>query len=214
MRLLASSLLLLGALPAQAQGPPPVEPPKETLWAFGLEVRMPIIRGQPATFNPDVGIGVGVHFHRILRHWFALRVAVDYDRIFSRRQIPIPDLGIDVSRSQNLTSTSFLVQPTFRWSRRWLTLHFSVGLGAYIAFWNNAEVEEAKKVDARAFIPGGRLESGVTFRLHRSFALGLAFGYDFRRSDDTVPDPRQVGGPRLKVFDDQMAVSLRLDYLF
>jgi len=212
----AVALALAVAVPARAMDlPPPGPTEQEPLWAFGLEARMPILKGEPARFNPDVGLGVGVHVQRSFRSWFALRIAVDHDRIFARRTVKfrVEDQFLEVTRSQNVTSTSFLVEPLFRWRWRWLTLHFAVGAGVYVAFYNNAEVEQAKKVDASALLPGLRLESGVSFRLHRSFALGLAFDYNFRRDTTRVPNPGETGG-MLRPFDDQMAVSLRFDYLF
>jgi hypothetical protein len=210
--ILAAALLLCApAARAQDVGPPPVEG-DAALWAFGVEARMPILRGQPAQFNPDVGVGIGVHIQRSFRSWFALRIAVDHDRTYSRRSVPLGDLGIEVSRSQNLDSTAFLVEPVFRATWRFFTLHAAVGLGAWIAFFNNAEVEPSKKVSARDVLLGLRFEAGTTFRLHRSFSLGLAFNYDLRRSTETVPS--FPGGPALRPFDDLMGLSLRFDYLF
>lgn len=208
-------LLVFGMMAAATAAADPLggKSEDEKPWAFGLEARMPILKGQPAEFNPDVGVGIGVHFQRLFRAWFALRVAVDYDRVFQTRSVGVPGAGFEVRRSQNLTSASFLVEPTFRWTRRWFTAHFAVGAGLWVGFYENAEVEVSRKIDVTSVLTGLRLEAGVTFRLHRSFALGLAFNYDFRRGSDTVPDP-QGSQARYKVFDDQMAVGLRLDYLF
>lgn len=192
--------------------PPPLDAPE---WSFGLDARMPIIKGDPATFNPNVGLGVGVHAQRLFRSWFRLRFAVDHDRIFSRSNIAVPGLGgATVSRSQNITSTSFLVQPTFRLEHKWFGAHLSVGAGLFLAFFNNAEVEESRKVDRTSFLPGVRLESGFTFRVHKSVELGVAFAYDFRRDYTRVPTSSNAGAPERRVFDDQMSLALRVDYLF
>jgi hypothetical protein len=209
-------LLLLLSLPswAQIRDPEPVPDEREKPWAFGIEVRMPVLKGEPARFNSDVGVGIGAHILRGITDWFAVRVSVDHDRTWVRRPVPLPDLGIQVTRYQNLTSTSFLGEGVFRWSHRWLTLHFAVGLGVYISFYSNAEAEEARKIDSRAVLPGLKLEAGASFKLHRSFSLGLAFNYNFRRDQVTVPDPTQLGGPQLRPFDDFMALGLRFDYLF
>jgi hypothetical protein len=214
-RFATSWLLMLLTLPSSAQirDPEPVPDEREKPWAFGIEVRMPILKGEPTRFNADVGVGIGVHLLRGIASWFAVRISVDHDRTWVRRSVPVEGAG-SVSRYQNLTSTSFLGEAVFRWSYRFLTLHFAVGLGAYISFYNNAEAVEERKVDSRAVLPGLKLESGASFKLHRSFSLGLAFHYNFRRDRVTVPDPTEIGGPQLRPFDDFMGLALRFDYLF
>ena len=206
--------------PAKRGEPPPVHDPfppplNAPEWSFGLDARMPIIKGDPASFNPDVGLGIGAHAQRLFRSWFRLRFAVDHDRIFSRSNIAVPGLGgATVSRSQNLTSTAFLVQPTFRLEHKWFGAHLSVGAGLFLAFFNNAEVEESRKVDRTSFLPGLRLEAGFTFRVHKSVELGLGFSYDFRRDYTRVPTSPEPTAPQRRVFDDQMSLALRVDYLF
>jgi hypothetical protein len=183
-------------------------------WTFGLEARMPILKGDPASFNPDVGIGIGIHFARAFRRWFRLRVAVDHDRIFSNVPVTLPGAGFNVTRGQNITSTAFLVEPMFRVEHGWFAAHLLVGAGLWLAFYNNAEAEESRKVSRTSLLPGVRLEAGVTFRVHRNVELGLAFGYDFRRDSTKVPTSSLPGAPLRRVFDDQMGLALRVDYLF
>ena len=192
--------------------PPPV-PDQE--FFFGLEARSPIIKGDPASFNPAMGLGIGVHLGRAYRSWFRLRFTVDHDRIFSRSSIAVPGFGgATVSRSQNLTHTAFLAQAQFRLPYKWFAAHLSVGGGLFLGFFNNAEVDEALKLDRRSILPGVRLESGFTFRVHRHVELGVAFAYDFRRDYQTAPTTPLAGSPQKRVFDDQMSLALRVDYLF
>lgn len=189
--------------------------PQKQDWLFGIEARSPILKGEPASFNPAMGLGIGAHAARLLRPWFRLRFTMDHDRIFSRANLGVPGLGgITVSRSQDLTSTAFLVQAVFRLPYKWFAAHLSLGTGLWIAFFNNAEVEEAKKIDRTALLPGARIETGVSFRLHHKVELGAAFGYDIRRDWTRVPTSSNPGAPLRRVFDDQMFLALRLDYRF
>ncbi len=192
--------------------PPPV-PDEE--WFFGLEARSPILKGDPASFNPPMGLGIGVHFGKAYRSWFRLRIAVDYDRVFSTSSIALPGFGgATVSRSQNLTQASFLGEAMFRLPYRWFAAHLLVGGGLFVGFFGNAAVEDSQKLDRKSLLPGVRLEAGFTFRVHRHVELGVAFGYDFRRDQTTVPTSPLSGAPQKRPFDDQMSLGLRIDYLF
>jgi hypothetical protein len=199
-------------------GPPPTDEPKDPIWTFGLEARMPILRGEATAFSPRVGVGIGVHIERIVTPWFALRLAITYDRNYTLGAVPLPGVmgtngdQITVERSQNLTTASFVPEALFRWSRGWFTLHAGIGIGAYVGFFTNATADETQRVDARNILFGGRAEAGVAFRLHKSFSLGLGFEYNLRRSTELVAPA--IGGPKYRAFDDFMDVSLRIDYRF
>lgn len=220
---LAQPLPPAGTPPPPGPRSRPPEPPDPMMhlvpaaqeWVFGLEARSPILKGEPASFNPMMGLGIGAHAARLWRPWFRLRFAVDHDRIFSRGNLAVPGLGgITVSRSQDLTSTAFLAQAEFRLPYRWFAAHLSVGTGLWVAFFNNAEVEDSRKLDRTAFMAGVRMETGLSFRIHRAVELGAAFGYDLRRDWTRVPTASTPGAPLRRIFDDQMFLALRIDYRF
>ena len=48
---------------------------------FGAEVRMPILLGEPASYNPRVGIGMGVKLAWFYHPNLALAFSIDHDRI-------------------------------------------------------------------------------------------------------------------------------------
>lgn len=203
---LLSLLIFFPALSAGAQ-----EKAKAPRFGFGGEVRMPILLGDPAGYNPRIGIGFGVKIAYFYAPHLGVELAIDHDRFWRRVSEYLPVQGGEITRTQTLSYTSFIPAQTFTLGRGIFSVAFTVGFGFTVAFFSNP----LKNLDERTVIWCAKGAVDFQLRIAKKAVLGLNTQLIMHADGTRIVNPNgDVPGQTVRVFDHLLAVGLRLEYRF